>query len=114
MSKKAFTLVEIMVVILIIAILLAIAVPNFMNARERARANECIATLKQIDNAKEYFTHENNLSNGAPIVMADIWPDYIRRSTPPACMAGGNYTVGAVGTDPICDYPGGSFLHQLP
>jgi prepilin-type N-terminal cleavage/methylation domain-containing protein len=110
--RKGFTLVEIMVVVLIIAILLAIAVPNFVRARELSRARECVQTLRQIENAKEFYAHENGLSNGAPVVMADLWPSYIRRSTPPDCMGGGNYTVGAVGQTPTCDY-GGPIAHQL-
>jgi prepilin-type N-terminal cleavage/methylation domain-containing protein len=58
--ERGFTLVEIMIVVLIIGILLAIAVPSFMNARERSRANACRANLRQIQAAKEQWAMANN------------------------------------------------------
>src|SRR4028118_2148542 len=54
-KTKGFTLVEIMIVVLIIGILMTIAVPNFIKARENSRKNTCIANLKQIDSAKEQW-----------------------------------------------------------
>ena len=50
--RRAFTLVEIMIVVLIIGVLLGIAVPNFARAREQARAKACIQQLRLIDSAK--------------------------------------------------------------
>jgi Tfp pilus assembly protein PilE len=91
-----------MIVILIIGILLAIAVPQYMRARERARAKQCVATLKQLESAKEFYAHEYNLPNGAACAMADLWPTYIRRSTPPICAAGGILDVAAIGSPPTC------------
>jgi prepilin-type N-terminal cleavage/methylation domain-containing protein len=58
--ERGFTLVEIMIVVLIIGILLAIAVPSFMNARERSRANACRSNLRQVQAAKEQWAMANN------------------------------------------------------
>jgi len=62
--KRAFTLVEIMIVVLIIGILMAIAVPNFVKARESSRKQTCISNLKQIDQAKEQWAMDNRKNAG--------------------------------------------------
>ncbi len=109
-ARRGFTLVEIMIVVLIIGILLAIAVPNFIKARENSRAKSCIANLKQIDSAKEQYAMDNKLNNGAAVTLADLVGanGYIKST--PVCPSGGTYTVGAIGTAPTCDQPG----HVLP
>jgi len=105
---KGFTLIEIMIVVLIIGVLLAIAVPNFMRARETSRANACQANLKQIDAAKEQWAMDNNANNGDAVVDAEV-DGYIKGGAP-TCPSGGAYTYGAVGTDPTCSIGG---LHAL-
>ncbi|WP_395139763.1 type II secretion system protein, partial [Armatimonas sp.] len=65
--RRAFTLVEIMIVVLIIGILVAIAVPNFIRARESARARACVGNLRQIDSAKEQYAMDNRLAQGASV-----------------------------------------------
>ena len=113
--KAAFTLVEIMIVVLIIGILMAIAVPNFVKARESARANSCIATLKQIDSAKEQYAMDNRLNNGDAVTLANIYTagatatNYLKINS--TCPSGGAYTVNVVGTNPTCSIGG---LHVLP
>ncbi|MFN3962917.1 MAG: type II secretion system protein [Fimbriimonadaceae bacterium] len=62
--KKGFTLVEIMIVVLIIGILLGIAVPNFITARQNSRAQTIVATLEKIDAAKEQCAMDEGLSVG--------------------------------------------------
>lgn len=63
-TRKGFTLVEIMIVVLIIGILLAIAVPNFITARQNSRAQTIIANLEQIEAAKEQCAMNDGLSVG--------------------------------------------------
>ncbi len=108
LGKKGFTLVEIMIVVAIIGLLAAIAIPNFMRARERAQTNACIANLKQVDGAKTLRALDANLSTGGTVVMTDLVTAYIKAT--PSCPAGGTYTIGDVGTAPTCDVTG----HVLP
>ena len=107
-KAAGFTLVEIMIVVLIIGILLAIAVPNFITARENGRAQACIANLKQIDSAKQQYIMDNKVTSSYAFTadtgtaMPDLSPTYIR--SVPACPGGGAYTVGNGSTLPTCSY----------
>jgi len=103
-KSKGFTLVEIMIVVLIIGILLAIAVPNFVRARETSRGRTCVANLKQYDSAKEQHAMEARLASGAAVTNANLVPTYLKKT--PVCPSGGTYTIGAVGTDPSCSIAG--------
>jgi hypothetical protein len=93
--------------IFIIPMMLAIAIPNFVKARQIAQQNLCINNLRQIDAAKTRWSLEKNQTNGAPAVDAEI-QQFL--SHPLVCPAGGTYTYGPVGTLPTCSIP----HHQLP
>ena len=110
--KKGFTLVEIMIVVLIIGILMAIAVPNFIQARQTSRMNSCIANLKQIDSAKEQYAMEAKLDTGATVTSANLAPTYVKSF--PSCPGGGTYTINVVGTNPVCSLAAAPDLHVLP
>ena len=108
MTKKGFTLVEIMIVVAIIGLLAAIAIPNFVRARAQAQEKACQANLKQIEGAMEIWALDNNADTGDTVTMGDLVTDYIPRT--PSCPAGGTYTVAAVGTAPTCDVGGNHAL----
>ncbi len=113
--RKGFTLVEIMIVVLIIGILMAIAVPNFIKARENSRRNSCIANLKQIDGAKEQYAMEYRLATGdATTTMALLTGATGYLKSTPACASGGTYTINAIGTKPSCSKAASPDLHVLP
>jgi prepilin-type N-terminal cleavage/methylation domain-containing protein len=71
-NRGGFTLVEIMIVVAIIALLAAIAVPNFLRARKRSQATRILEDLRIIDSAIDQYAIENNKSGGATVAWADI------------------------------------------
>lgn len=103
-GRRGFTLIEIMIVVLIIAVLLAIAIPNFMKARDTSRTKACVANLRQIDTGKVQYAMDAKLASGAAVAWANLVPDYVK--VQPACPAGGNYTIGNIDTDPTCSIGG--------
>lgn len=103
-SKAGFTLVEIMIVVAIIGLLAAIAIPNFVKARGTAQKNACINNLRQIDGAKEQWALENKKSAGATTTDTEV--DAYIKGGAPKCPGGGSYTYGNVDASPTCSLSG--------
>lgn len=112
--KKGFTLVEIMIVVAIIGIIIAIAVPAFIRARENARGRACQENLSKIEGGKEQYAIETKKSNGFDVPLSDLvkagGTGYLK--TTPTCPAGGTYTVATVGTNPTCSYSAATWAVQ--
>ena len=84
--RGGFTLVEIMIVVAIIGLLAAIAIPNFVKARNTAQAKACINNKRQIESAIQQWALETNKGANAPISVGEI-SDYIKGGMP-TCPSG--------------------------
>ncbi len=78
--RGGFTLVEIMIVVAIIALLAAIAVPGFLRARKRSQASKVLNDLRLIDSAVDQYAIETNKTSGATVNVAD-WTNYLKKGT---------------------------------
>ena len=78
--RGGFTLVEIMIVVAIIALLAAIAVPGFLRARKRSQASRILNDLRMIDSAVDQYAIETNRTTGNPVAIQD-WTNYLKKGT---------------------------------
>ena len=96
--NQGFTLVEIMIVVAIIAILAAVAIPNFLKYRQNSQAAACVSNLKQIEAALE---QAKMAGNPASDIASLVGPTKYIKNTP-TCPAGGTYAPGSDETGPTC------------
>ena len=108
--KAGFTLIEIMIVVAIIGLLAAIAIPNFVHARTTAQQNACINNLRQIDGAKQEWALETKQGATATPSNAQLQPYMGRGSNGslPTCPLDSSatfatsYTPGSISIAPVC------------
>src|SRR5437667_4513511 len=79
-KRAGFTLVEIMIVVAIIALLAAIAVPGFLRARKRSQASRILNDLRMIDSACDQYAIETNKTTGSPVGVTD-WTNYLKKGS---------------------------------
>lgn len=118
MHRKAFTLVEIMVVVAIIGLLAGLAIPNFIKSRETAFKNICLNNLRQLDAAKQQWALETGQLEDATPNAEDLDP-YIKNGAQrlicpqdPAKSFATSYTINNITTNPTCKIKPN--LHILP
>ncbi|PKK91761.1 MAG: hypothetical protein CVV64_03605 [Candidatus Wallbacteria bacterium HGW-Wallbacteria-1] len=126
-NRRGFTLIELMIVIAIIGILAAIAIPNFSKARKQARLKACIANMRTLEGAIEMYdmdsTGSNVVSDGAVVSNAGQFVGigvqlqsgrYLK--SPPVCKSGGAYNIinAPNATEISCDKHGTVSNSQVP
>lgn len=105
-----------MIVVAIIGLLAAIAIPNFVKARSTSQQNACINNLRQMDGAMEQYALENKLGSSSTYTLANLQP-YIRLTSSgalPGCPAGGTYAAGtSVTNSPTCSLSNSTYPHRM-
>jgi prepilin-type N-terminal cleavage/methylation domain-containing protein len=103
-KRAGFTLVEIMIVVAIIALLAAIAVPGFLRARKRSQATRILNDLRLIDNACDQYAIETNRKTGDTVGVAD-WTTYLKNEKGVLYLTGSSIFGSAYGTQTVDTIP---------
>ncbi|MBX7131051.1 MAG: prepilin-type N-terminal cleavage/methylation domain-containing protein [Fimbriimonadaceae bacterium] len=105
-KNRGFTVVEFMIVVIVIGILLGIAAPQFVKAREASRFRACASGTRMLESAKAQWAIEQGKDENATPSAADLAP-FLK--VWPECPSGGSYALGKVGEGTSCSVPAHAF-----
>jgi len=105
-SAVAFSLLEIMIIVAIIGLVAALAIPSFVKARKNAQAQRILNDVRQLDTAICQWALENNKQDGDPIAGNETaLSSYLKAPWPTSDVLGNNYRIGTIGTNQIAVSP---------
>lgn len=104
MRRRGFTMVEIMIVVMIIGLLMMIAVPQWMKARQTSRETTCKENRRVINDMKQLWAQDEGHDGNSVPSDADLLPYYLK--VPPKCPENGTYALNAVDVPSECSVHG--------
>ena len=105
-QRAGFTLIEIMIVVAIIGLLAAVAIPNLTGNIKKARRQACVSNLKTLQGVKSQWALENKKADTDTPTDAELYGEDKYIDKKPECPAGGTYTLGTVSEKPTCSVTG--------
>ena len=99
-NRAAFTLVEIMIVVAIIGLLAALAIPGFVKARKQSQGRRIINDARQMDAAIDQWALENGKKDGDTVITSSA-STYLKTTWMTNDLLGNTYTIGTVGTGQV-------------
>lgn len=102
--RRGFTLAELMIVVCVIGVVLALAVPAYATSRERTRSNACAKNRELFDQAKQLWMIDNGKTTADEVYFKDLLPEYI--AEPPVCPTKGHYDLHGLTGETSCTQHG--------